>query len=238
MIVRSAEYETLLITQPDHAALAATIVSAWRRDGLPESPRRDEIVTAAREHDNGWEDEDREPIVDQATGQILDFVAAPLEVRQRIWPRAVERLRRTPYAAALVAEHALTVYDRSRTDPAWSQFFSGLEHSRENLLGDCPGATADGLRRDYFFVNAGDLASLTFCCGWTAPQRTGSYTMKLDDDRLLIAPDPFAGEEVPLTVTARRLPRRPVRSLEDARDLFMRAGTLTVTGRAVGVLSV
>ncbi len=32
VIVGSTEHETLLITHPDHAALSATIVAAWRRD--------------------------------------------------------------------------------------------------------------------------------------------------------------------------------------------------------------
>ncbi len=237
MIVRSTEHETLLITQPDHAALAATIVAAWRCDGLADLPRRDEILQATREHDNGWLEEDRMPLVDDRTGQILDFMAAPLEVRQRIWPRAVERLRRTPYVAAIVAEHALTLFERYRTDQAWRQFFAVLELQRRDMLLECPPATIEDIRRDYFFVNVGDLASLTFCQAWTEPQHSGAYRMRLNGDRLLMAPDPFGGQEIPLGVTARRLPRRPILSREEARDLFERAGSVIIAGRAVGVSS-
>jgi hypothetical protein len=118
VIVRSAPDHLLLITQPDHAALAAQIMAEWRRDDLPECPRRDVILQATREHDNGWIEFDRAPIVDTATGRLLDFINAPEPVRQEIWPRGVERLRDRPYTAALVAEHALSVYEHYRDRPA------------------------------------------------------------------------------------------------------------------------
>lgn len=47
---------------------------------------------------------DAAPLVDETTGRILDFIHAPDEVKRGVWPRAVERLRTMPYAAALVAQ--------------------------------------------------------------------------------------------------------------------------------------
>ena len=38
---------------------------------------------------------------------------------------AVAGLTDAPWAAALVAHHAITVYDRFRADPAWDDFFAG-----------------------------------------------------------------------------------------------------------------
>src|SRR3954465_10111384 len=54
MIVVPAESSFLLVTQPDHAHLAGEILSLWRAGGLPDNPRRDDLLFAAREHDNGW----------------------------------------------------------------------------------------------------------------------------------------------------------------------------------------
>ena len=56
-----------VITQPDHARFAAELLSLWRADGLPEHPRREQLLFAVREHDNGWREADAAPWVDPAT---------------------------------------------------------------------------------------------------------------------------------------------------------------------------
>lgn len=91
MIIRRHRKDLLLITQADHAALAADILSHWCADGFSSNPRREVILLAAREHDNGWLEEDAMTHVDGA-GEPLDFVAAPVPVKHRVWPRAAERL--------------------------------------------------------------------------------------------------------------------------------------------------
>jgi len=53
MIVRFDGSAQLLITQPDHAALAARIMRGWRANGFPDAPRHSVILHAIEEHDNG-----------------------------------------------------------------------------------------------------------------------------------------------------------------------------------------
>src|SRR5687767_10434335 len=114
MIVLGHDDHLLLITQPDHAALAATMMSAWRAGGFPTSRRRDVVLFATAHHDDGWLEVDRSPLVNEANGRLLDFISAPDEVRLAVWPRAVARLSATPYAAALVAQHALRIFQPHR----------------------------------------------------------------------------------------------------------------------------
>jgi len=91
------------------------------------------------------------------------------------------------------------------------------------------------LLRDYFFVRAGDLASLTFCNGWTDVQTDDAgYAIRLDGTRLTITPDPFEGREVALEVTARELPNRPFRSASEAERAFTAAREVVVKGVASG----
>jgi len=116
VIVRRVHDAIQLITQPDHAHLARTIMEhcvplAARR-------RRDAILHAIAEHDNGWAEEDAAPTVNPTTGTVVDFVSAPLSVRHAVWPRGIARLADDPWAAALVAQHALTVYDRCSSGSA------------------------------------------------------------------------------------------------------------------------
>jgi hypothetical protein len=239
MIVRAVGAALHLIAQPDHAALAAALVRAWRRDGLPGAARRTDILLAVEQHDNGWQEVDRAPIVDAGTGRILDFLSAPVPIRQSVWPRGIARLRRVPYAAALVAQHALHIYRRHRADPAWVDFFHEIERARsQNLEAAGAGASLDELQRDYLFLRVADLASLTFCNGWAdrQPDDSGSdYVVHLDGDRLTIRPDPFDGRDVPISVTARALPSSPFRGSEDARRAFEAAPVVRIDGVACGL---
>ena len=110
MIVRRESDSLVLITQADHAALSEIIMSAWRGGNLQVHPRRQIVLVANREHDNGWHEFDRSPTIDTETGHPHYFTKAPDEIKQRAWPCGVARLETSdPEAAALVAQHALTV---------------------------------------------------------------------------------------------------------------------------------
>lgn len=233
MIVRAREDGVLLMTQPRHAALAADVMRNWSADGLPASSRWASVLLATAEHDNGWLEVDRAPLQDAATGEILDFVHAPVERKHEVWPRGVDRLSGDPYAAALVAQHALTIYARQRGRTEWGGFFRAMEERRAGYMA-AAGATESELAADYFFVRAGDLASLIFCNGWTDPEEHGQYTMRLAGSRLEITPDPFGGHEVPLAANARLLPNRPYTGEHDLREAFDCAPEVLLTGVATG----
>lgn len=87
MIIRPAASGCVLITQPDHAHLAGRIMEHCV--SLVENPRRDVILLAIGEHDAGWADTDSQPQIDPATGGVVDFIRAPLAVRQGVWPRTI-----------------------------------------------------------------------------------------------------------------------------------------------------
>jgi hypothetical protein len=234
VIVQTLDARLLLITQPAHAELAGRVMGAWQANGLRTSTTREAILLATREHDFGWTEPDAAPIIDGHSGRILDFINAPDAIRQAVWPRSVDHLRRQPYAAALVAEHALTIYERYRELPEWDPFFAGMEQAREEALARAAPATKDDLARDYFFVRAGDLISLAFCNAWRVTQRFGEYHVRVEGTRLLISPDPFDGAAIPLTVTARALPNRRYASREDGAVEYQRAAGVALEGLLVG----
>lgn len=202
----------MLITQPNHAALAERIMVHWRADGFDDNPRRHAILHAIREHDNGWAEPDAEPRFGEG-GAVLDFMTVSADVKREVWPRAIARVCLVPYAAALVAQHALHVYRRYRTDPDWATFFGAMETARHAYLG-ITGIQLETLTKDYFFLRMGDLLSLTWCNAWTGEQRddTGSpYVIQPEGDRLHITPDPFAGADVAMTIEGYEHPgSRPV----------------------------
>jgi hypothetical protein len=234
MIIRTISDSLLFITQPDHARLAADAIAHWQADGFPNHPRRDVILLAAREHDNGWIEEDAATYVDEH-GNPLDFASVPVAVRQRIWPRAVDRMaERSPYAAALIAQHALTVYGTTHADPAWAEFFEVMTGRRETLLGRTGTALAR-LESDYAFVNAADRISLAFCTAWQTPLESFGRRIILSGQTVEITPDPFEGAQVPLRIVARRLPAGSYASGASLRNALDGAPIELLKGTAVGV---
>ena len=234
MIIRQDGDHLLMITQPDHARLAAEVMHAWQADGLADHPRRDMILTAVREHDNGWLEEDADTHVD-ASGDPLDFVAVPPPVKHRIWPRAVSRIgERQPYVAALVAQHALSIHGQLRTDPVWGLFFRHVERLRDEMLARCEGDARSTLEADYRFVQAGDQLSLVFCNGWRNPFPRAGGRILLRGTTLELTPDPFGGARVPLRIRARRALARSYASPADLRAALDAARLVIIEGEAAG----
>lgn len=201
MIVRPGDGVLHLITQPDHAALAARLMALW--PSLIASPRRRDILTAIEHHDRGWAAPDAAPTVDPATGVVLDFSHVPVSVRQDVWPVSVERLAAAPWSAALVAHHAVSVYGRFRGQAEWEPFFERMTALRDEHL-ERSGGAIDTLVRDYVYVRLGDLLSLTFCTGAQTPEPLGPWTIRLDGSRLHVMPNPFL-LDVTFAVEAREI---------------------------------
>jgi hypothetical protein len=232
MIVRTTASSLLLIAQPDHAVLARQIMERWQSGGLPAEPRRASILHAIEEHDNGWREVDAAPVLDVASGRVLDFVTIPADIRQTVWPRGVTRLAEDPLAAALVAQHAIHIYSRFSEDAAWTGFFGEMTRLRGEYA-QRAGVSLEEVERLYPFVRAADLISLTFCTGWTEAQHAAGHEIRLRDEHTLtVHPDPFAGATVPFTVRARVLPNRPFASPVEVARLFEAATVVTLTATA------
>ena len=129
MIVRDEGSSLLLITQPDHGRLAHDIVAAMRTEAVLHGSGRDTILLATREHDNGWLEVDAAPTVDPDTGRPYDFIAGPTRVKHELWPRGIARVAKmNPRAGALVAQHAITVYNYRAAEPGWQRTDSRPRH--------------------------------------------------------------------------------------------------------------
>jgi hypothetical protein len=238
MIVRDDGSSFLLITQPDHARLARDIVAAFRTEPALDTPSRDTILFATLEHDNGWIEVDAEPTIDPATGRPCDFIAGPARVKHELWPRGIRRAAQHDLrAGALIAQHAVTVYAYRAGEPEWQSFFGPITAMREDLLGQL-GAAGDAARQafdqQYRCLRLGDVFSLQFCNGWTAPQETLGYRAELKGNTLVISPDPFAGAVVALRIIARRIPARRYDSDRDLRAAVAAAIPEVVEGQATG----
>jgi hypothetical protein len=235
VIVRPEGDTLVLVRQPDHARLSGDLVAAWREDGLPEDPRREEILAAVAGHDDGWAEPDAAPLWDPASGRPYDFVTAPDDVRLSVWPRGVERVRARhgPFAAALVARHPIALYDAYGRPAGAADLVARLEARIEELLREDGRADRRRLDAAYRFVAIGDLLSLAFCSGWEEREILG-YRIRVEGSRLLVAPNPFGGAEIEISVPCRRLEAASYPSERAMREAWEEAPAAGLEGTAAG----
>lgn len=214
MIVVEEGSSLLLITQPDHARFAAELLALWRTDGLPEHPRRAQLLEAVREHDNGWQEADAAPRVDPVTGRPYDFLSFPLAPRLEVWERGWERFFvEQPYVALLIAHHALALHQKERRKPGWEELLERLEDSCEELKKRAA-VSDEQVAQDYRFLALADALSLAVCNRWSEPIEKPGFLGYFRESQLYLDPFPLAGAtsfEIPL----RRLPCRPYRGDAD-----------------------
>jgi hypothetical protein len=232
MIVRPSNRGVIhLNTPPDHAALARRIMQHWQP--LAEEKRRDSILRAVEHHDWGWGQPDAGPDIDDE-GRIQDFVNVAIEVRQEVWPRCVAHLETDdPWAAALVANHAVTVYGRFRDDPDWTDFFTDLSAHRDRLVRQARRKHEDMLA-DYQYVRLGDLISLAFCTTTMDDLQYEHWHVRVKDDRVVVTPSALDVPELAFEVRAVELPDRPFESARELREAIASAPRKVLAGEVAG----
>jgi hypothetical protein len=237
MIVRDEGTTFLLITQPDHARLSADLVAAIQTEPALRTAARDTVLLATREHDNGWAEVDAEATI-EPRGRPRDFMTGPAGVRQELWTRGITRVAKMdPHAGALVAHHALTVYVYRQGDPDWKPFFASVFALRDDLLeqlGLATGAPREAFDLEYRCVFLGDALSLQWCNGWPGPEEPLGYHAVMEEDALVVSPDPFGGATVTIRVLGRRIPARRYRNDADLRETLAATPPFVVTGTARG----
>ncbi len=207
MIVSRIEGRLRLVTQPDHARVAAEILTLWRADGLPDHPRRAELLFAVREHDNGWQEADAAPRVNPRTGEPYDFLDLPDQLRLELWERACARYANDrPGAAALIIRHALYLH-RDRTEQeGWSGPLAALEERLDERL-EAAGLERADLECDHRWLRLADAISLR-ACGVLGDDFADSGTRVQRTDRgLELDPFPLAGATT-FTIPCRLIPDR------------------------------
>ncbi|RPH55558.1 DUF3891 family protein [bacterium] len=214
MLVTAEDSTLLLITQPDHAWFSGELASLWRTHGLPDNPRRGEILFAVREHDNGWREADAAPRCDPETGRPVDFLSMPREDRIEIWERGTARFAgEHPYAALLITRHALTLHGDRRGQEEWKAFLEYLDDLERELL-EATGVPEGAVAADYRLLDLADLASLAACNRWRQPFERHGLQGELRDGTLHLDPFPLAGATT-FRVPCRRIPDRRYRGDAD-----------------------
>jgi hypothetical protein len=228
MIRRDAGDDWLLISQVEHARIAAEMAEAWGNKQLAPLPMRDLLLHAIRHHDDGWAEWERAPRVNPDSGAPRDFLEMPIPDAAAIWGRSIEICaQRSPWCGLWVSRHFCHLAElahnhrEDRFDrEAASAFLVAQQERQSHWRGQI------GLDVERALETAGfewlrwfDRLSLWLCCG----ERSLSETMLLPDGgavrlaprnaaEITLAPFPFRSATLRLTVSASRLRRQQFNS--------------------------
>ena len=84
----------ILISQVDHAHLAAEFAAAWGNDRVADLPTPEILIPAIRDHDEGWREWERLPDIHPETHWPRNFTEMPAAESARIWNHSIEACRK------------------------------------------------------------------------------------------------------------------------------------------------
>ncbi|HVS14430.1 MAG TPA: DUF3891 family protein [Thermoanaerobaculia bacterium] len=213
-----------LVTQCDHAHLAADLLALWRP--LAGVDGREVLLRATRCHDDGWQRVDAAPPVDDA-GRPHDFLSLPWSLRFEVWDRGTAAFAAEPEVALLIAEHALALLggpspgdEPEEADPPARRLVELVETRRQTLL-ETLGPRAAAVLALYPWLRAADLLSLAITNRWQGrelecalPGQERPLRAMLLDGALLLDPFPYVGATT-FRYAERRVESRPYRDRVD-----------------------
>jgi hypothetical protein len=258
MIIRTDSGRLRLVTQIDHAALAAQLADAWGGQRFAHPEPLAAIRLAALVHDHGWQEWDQEPRLNPATGRPYDFLTMPTDEHLAIYERCIRiAAEQHPYAGLLVSLHGVGLYKgrygymptleykavAPADQPAVERFVAAQETFQQQLIADLhPDETC--LWTHYRWLQAWDALSVCLCLMDPADQ--GSFSpgpMPLKpggpDEAIVlrgagegvytVSPWPFAVRRLYLMVPVRYVPDRAYESEDDFLSEFDAAPTVPVS---------
>ena len=215
----------LLISQVEHARLAGEIAAAWGNGTVPAPPHPEWLISAVRDHDEGWRAWELAPRIDPSTGRPRDFTEMPMREATVIWTRSIADCCKQPFCSLWVSRHFCHLAEQARESrgdkpdevAAIDRFLQqqrSVQACEEQALAPRfgPGEFVPLADEGFRFLQFFDRLSLWLCCApRTQPEeflvpRFGSIRFVPDTPRLLRAePFPLSVDSLELRVPAKRI---------------------------------
>ena len=221
MFIWRLENEVRITLQTDHMTQAGDMGAAWGNEEVPGPKYRTAVVTAARNHDEGWRQWELAPEMDTATGLPVDFREVDRRQHTQFYAKGVDFIEPTdPHAAFFISMHATGLYlGRYGVDglpapergdlPPHSRAFVDAEEKRQERLAGSLQLMDDDIWYDYRLLQLWDRLSIVLCHGWAnarlgpLPLDVGKGTgnepilsaTRVDPFTVILDPFPFVGDE-------------------------------------------
>ena len=111
MLISRRSGRLVLVTHPDHAAVAGALAEAWGNSRFAAPARAGAFQVVARRHDDGWRTLDGEPHHNAEAGRPSHFLEVPLETSAAHYGPGVDGIHRDDaYAGVLASMHWAGLY--------------------------------------------------------------------------------------------------------------------------------
>lgn len=213
MIVVKTRKEAIGVRHEDQAAFGAYLLEEWNDQSLKHDERREQIIVAARNHNFGWNEFDKNPRLDPKTRLPVQPKKLTPEEVYDIWIRGSRHfLGKDPYVALLLTHHAYTLHEHTQNRTGiWEEFFVKLAQQRGRLR-DALGLTHNDIEHGYSYLRMSEWFSLNYLTkpklGAERPIVYAGYKVTRQEDQLRIRPYPFVKKnltfEMPVIVLDRK----------------------------------
>lgn len=230
MIVREENEELVCVTQREHAVLSERLYETIADSVGP-------VAAAINHHDDGWEESDQSPSVNQ--GEIVDYRSVPLEEHLAILRRSARRsARHHPYAGWLVSRHGCSFHEEKSGEPVESFLAEQRQYRRElrELSGE---ALFVSWEEDFNWLQFTDAVSLFALDPWTETLRWDRSTPgptvlePVDSGTVRFTGDWKPDDPLQLHYSARRIPAEATESAGELRRSLSRTEPGTESIRLV-----
>ncbi|QDT48621.1 hypothetical protein Pan258_26630 [Symmachiella dynata] len=237
MIRREQGADWLIVSQVDHARLAAELAQAWRHNVASSWGISELLFLAVLKHDDGWRAWETGLEIDPDNGIPRDFTEMPMEVAAGIWTSSIETCAAEhPLVGIWVSRHFcyLAQYalsnraDNAADVTAARRFLAEQEQLQQQLqsvaLRDVTAREFETLSELGFrFLRLFDGLSLWLCCA----ERSEPYDIQSDgqsarfmpyaDGQIVIDPYVLTKHPLRLAVPAQRIAARAYADNKDLR---------------------
>ncbi|WP_077213502.1 DUF3891 family protein [Bacillus dakarensis] len=133
MIVAQQNDSFIMINQHDHAKVSGLLAENWRDDYFFGVERKLDVIFAIYEHDRGWIDLDKNPLLNKRTQIPFSFIDYPLAPKIAHYKKGIDEVEfKNKYAALLCSLHYGSFLQHS--DDQYSQNFYKQEVQRQQTL--------------------------------------------------------------------------------------------------------
>jgi hypothetical protein len=121
MILREQGHNLIVISQKEHADLSGQFAAQWGNDDFDKLEPRLGMEQAAAHHDDGWENWDRNPVLDPKTKKPYDFYQLPTAQTLKIHEETIQHSKNLDlYARLMISMHRSGLcYERYGTERGW-----------------------------------------------------------------------------------------------------------------------
>ena len=215
--------EYLLVTQPDHAALAGALAARFAAPGFPGVDAH--ISRAIEVHDSGWAifqpeaDPRVAPCIDR-NGKPISFLEVDPPDFLRAWIESINHAEAVCAAGGYIVsshfcvlgEHRLRGGIDTADNTQRLKTFLQTETARRERLQRLAKRSSEELRELLLVLQFCDLLSLYLCCGATdavefpQPFEAGKVRVRRENQAFVLEPSPFgrASEGASIGVSAQR----------------------------------